>query len=353
MDKGHDATPFKLSEARKKGQIAKSTELISVFGLFAMLILLISNLDDMVVLIASTTTWWLESTYKFSDNSYNFWIFFLKYTSDLSNILLSIVIFGVLSTIVGSFVHIGPVFSTFSLQPDFSRLNPAAGFKKIFSIRALVDLIRLIIKIIVFSLVFFLVIDNNKADLFTPNHTSINYLIMNLKSIFLNLVYAAFGVFLIFAIFDVWFSKRSFSKQMRMSNKDVKDEMKRHEGDPLIKAKRKRMLAELLRNSASIKNVKDSDVIITNPTHVAVALKYRPKSMAVPIVVAKGKGLLAESIKYQARKHRIPIIRKPALARALLKKVNVSQPIPNDLQVNVASVYRWVVSIPGSKVFSV
>ncbi len=352
MDKGHDATPFKLMEARRKGQVAKSTELISFFSLFAMLIVLIADLNVTVSSIASKTAWWLESAHKFANQTSYLWGNLFGYSLDLARIVLTIVIAGLIATIIGSIIYIGPIFSGFPLKPDFSRINPATGFKRIFSMRSVVDLFRLIIKVIVFCWVFYLVINHRKSDFFSPDNASIDYVLLSWKAATLAIMYSGLGVFFFFAVFDVWYSKRMFSRQMRMSSRDIKDESRRHEGDPQIKAKRKRVLSELLKNSASIKNVKDSDVIITNPTHIAVALKYRPNTMAAPIVVAKGKGLLAAGIKYQARKYGVPVIRKPLLARALLKQVNLAQPIPNELQVNVASIYRWIVSMPRNRVFT-
>ncbi len=351
MDKNHDATPFKLMEARRKGQVAKSMELVSFFSLLAMLAVMVSSLEESTGFIASKTAWWLESAYESARESSHLWQNLVAYISELAHVLLSIVVAGIIAAIVATIVHVGPMFSGFPLKPDFSRINPAQGFKKIFSLKSLFDLLRLVLKVIVFCWVFYLVIDHKKADLFSPNHAGMDYLLVNLQDTILLMIYAALGVFLVFAVIDTWYTRKHFSRQMRMSMRDIKDEVKRHDGDPQIKAKRKRVLSELLKNAANIRNVKEADVVITNPTHVAVALKYRPDSMAVPIVIAKGQGLIAKSIKYQARKYSVPVIRKPALARALLKQVGVNNPIPAELQLGVAGVYRWVISMSRHRVF--
>ena len=166
------------------------------------------------------------------------------------------------------------------------------------------------------------------------------------------IVTAMLIVFLISAIFDLWYSKLDFSKQMKMSQRDVKDEHKKREGNPEVKAKIKRNQSELLAKLSNVQNIKDADVILTNPTHVAVALKYRPNSMAVPIVLTKGRGMIAKIITRQARKHNIPIMRKITLARALERKVKVGAPVSNEEHQEVAKIYNWVVSLPNNKVFS-
>jgi flagellar biosynthetic protein FlhB len=160
------------------------------------------------------------------------------------------------------------------------------------------------------------------------------------------------AVFALFAIFDLWFSKRDFARQMRMSRRDLKDEYKRREGDPEIKAKRRRAQVEFLKRLGALGRVKDSDVIVTNPTHVAVALRYRHGQMPLPVTVAMGRGFIARAVLAIARRHRIPIVRKPALARALLKYGSPGAPIPYDRQLEVATVYRWVITLPGCKVLT-
>lgn len=352
MDKNHEATPFKLMEARKKGQVAKSTELASFASLFAMLATILATLGVSAVFLAKTTAWWLSSAHTKANDLAYLWTHLLAYTTDLSRLVLAIVVAGLLSTVIITFIHVGPIFSGHPLKPDFNRINPSQGFKKIFALRSLVDLFRLIAKVIAFSWVAYAVISHHSPSILTTNHASMAFLLSGWREVFVTLTYACIGIFFVFAVFDIWFSRKDFSRQMKMSTREIKDEAKKREGDPEVKAKRKKALAELLKNSSSISNVKDSDVIITNPTHVAIALKYRTCSMAVPIVVAKGRGFLAEGIKRKARKHGIPTVRKPALARALLKSVHLNHPIPANLETDVARIYQWVVSMPNSRVFN-
>lgn len=263
---------------------------------------------------------------------------------------MPVVLAGVIAAIVANIVHVGPLLSFFPLKADFTKLNPAKGLKKIFSRRSLVELVKLVIKLCFFGAVAYAVFKHFFAYLLNPNHVSIGFILSNWHTAFFTFSFSMLGIFLISAIFDLWYSKKDFARQMKMSMRDVKDENKRQEGDPEIKAKRKKKLAELLNTATSTQNIKNADVIITNPTHVAVALQYRSHSMKFPIVVSKGKGVVAELIKRKARKHGIPIMRKPSLARELLKDNKIGEPIAPEQQVKVAAIYRWVLSLPNNKV---
>ena len=349
MNKNTEATPFKLAEARKKGQVSKSTELPQFFSLVAMIGTLFVVLGGISGFIAYHTGWWIASAHLMSSDMFFTNLISSLYIADLSGMILPVMLAGSIAVIVSTIVHIGPLFSLYPMKPDFSKMNPVKGLKKIFSRRTLVDLVRVLIKITAFSWVAYLVWQHKTPEVLTSNHASMGHLLAVWKSAFFTLAAALLGVFLVFALFDLWFSKKEFARQMKMSTREVKEENKKREGDPEIKSKQKRNLKELLNRSASTKNVKDSDVIITNPTHVAIALMYRPKTMALPTVVSKGRGLLAAHIRAEAKRYGIPIVRKPELARALLAEVRIGDPIPVEKQNAVASVYRWLLAMPNSK----
>ncbi len=352
FDKNQEATPFKLAEARKKGQIGKSVEFPQFFGLLAMFSAMIILMGGSVAFVIHYTAWWIESSHVLAKDVFVAGNFAATYMTDLSFLILPVLLAGSISVILATIVHIGPVFSFFPLKPDLNKLNPVKGLKKIFSRRTLVEFVRVILKICIFSLVAYLIWDYKGHLLMASNHATLSSLFINFQNIFITLTFAFLLVFFFFSIFDLWFSKKEFARQMRMSTRDIKDENKRREGDPEIKAKRKKALRELLTRSASTKNVKDSDVIITNPTHIAIALKYRPSDMVLPSVVAKGQGRVAANIRSQAKKYGIPIIRKPLLARELMKSARIGDSIPEDKQISVANIYRWVVAMPNSKVFN-
>lgn len=352
FNKNEDATPFKLQEARKKGQVAKSAELPSFFSLLFMIIALTIVIYSIAKMAASRTGWWIENAHFLaSDNGQLLW-HLGSFLEGIGRTVMPVVLAGFGAAVVASIINTGPVFSAFPLKPDFSKLNPAKGFKKVFSRRALVELAKLIVKLGLFISVAVIVWKNLDAHVLNTNYVSIATIMANWKHFFFTLAYSLLVVFLMSALFDLWYSRKDFARQMKMSTRDIRDEVKRREGDPEIKAKRKKALSELLNKAASAKNVRDADVIVTNPTHVAVALQYRPATMVLPVVLAKGQGLIAKTIRTEARRHGVPIVRKPELARELFKQVKIGSAIDVGLQTSVANIYRWVVTLPNNKVLN-
>ncbi|VUD61795.1 Flagellar biosynthetic protein FlhB [Thalassocella blandensis] len=352
LDKSEDATPYKLQEARKKGQVGKSTELPSFFSLLAMISVIVGSISYMASKISISVSWWLSNSHYLASNKVQVFEFVKAFFADVLMLLAPVVIAGVIAAVVANIVHVGVIFSFHPIKPDFSKINPGKGLKKIFSRKSLVELVKLVAKMLLFVSVAYAVWSSNSSLILNSNHASANYLLLSWNKFFVTFVYSLLAVFLISSVFDLWFSKKDFARQMRMSKRDVRDEIKRREGDPQIKSKRKKVISELLTKSASTKHVKDSDVIITNPTHVAVALQYRPNKMVLPIVLAKGKGLMAADIRRRAKQYNVPIVRKPELARALLKEVRIGDPIPEEMQTKVANIYRWVLALPiKNKVF--
>lgn len=350
MDKQEQATPYKLEEARKKGQVSRSPELLSLAVLITLLGGLLALMPLLADMFARNTSIWLEHASSFSKdwlaltgNTENNVSQFLRYLGPLY--LLSLLI-----VVAVAIAHAGVVFSTHPLKPDFQRLNPGKNFKRLFSMKALVELFRITIKLIFFSVVSYVFLTNYFPKIIQSQWNTPK----QLASLWLDGTITLIGwlmlVFLIMALFDLWYNKRDFAKQMRMSHRDIKDEHRRREGDPEIRAKRKRNQLEIMKRVSGMKKIKDADVIITNPTHVAVALQYRPKTMALPVVITSGKGFFAKLIIRIARKNKVLIMRKPPLARTLFKEVMPGAPILPEHQNNVAKVYRWVVSMPGNKV---
>ncbi|PCK06931.1 MAG: flagellar biosynthesis protein, partial [Alteromonadaceae bacterium] len=296
FDKSEEATPYKLQEARKKGQVSRSMELPAFFSLAAMLLALTVSIGNAASMIYQHTQWWLSHAHQLAQSQMQLNHHFNAYVQHLAQAVLPVILSGTLAAVIASLVNIGPLFSMQPLSPDFSKLNPVTGIKKIFSRKSLVELGKLVVKIGLFSATAYMVWQQAAVKILNSKHTAINEIIQTWLSLFLTLAYSLLFTFLIAALFDLWFSKKEFSRQMRMSKRDVKDENKRREGDPEIKSKRKRALNELLQKTASVKRVKDADVIITNPSHVAVALQYQPNTMARPIVLGKGHGFLASNI---------------------------------------------------------
>lgn len=351
-NKSQDATPHKLAEARKKGQIARSAEFVSMVSLICMTCGLILALPKLSNIFSIYLINWFHNTSQMAKSPDLIFLYFSKFFSAVFSVIGLIMLIGVMGSILASLAHSGPVFSFHPLKFDLTKINPVTGFKKIFSRRGLIEIVKLILKVSFFSISLVFVWHQIANIIFFPNSFSLVVLAKNWQLALIIMVSVLLIVYLLFALFDLWYSKRDFAKKMRMSMKDIKDELKNNEGSPEIKHKRKKIMLLLLRNMKGMANLREADVVITNPTHYAVALKYRSKTMVLPIVLTKGKGFFAKWIIERARIFGVPVMRYPTLARKIFAETEVEGVIPSSDQDRVAEIYRKVIKMNSSKVFS-
>jgi flagellar biosynthesis protein FlhB len=225
--------------------------------------------------------------------------------------------------------------------PKWSRLNPATGFKRLFSAHALVDLVKSILKIVLVGGIVYLTIAANFGRIFSLGRVPIEGLGAEIGSLLGRVFFVASLSILGLGFLDYLFNRYEFEKSLKMTKDEMKEEMKQSEGDPHVKGKiREVMLKSVFRRM--MKKLPEADVVITNPVHVAVALKYDRKRNSAPVVVAKGARKVAERIKDAAREHSIPIVENPPLARALYKMVDIGHEIPVELYKAVAEVLAYV-----------
>ena len=352
QDKSEEATPYKLEEARKKGQVPRSPDLLSFAMIITFLMVFSAIAAPLAGVIAAHTHWWLGNAgqmgtsfgYLGEQGGYSVRQVLYAFLPLIGALLLVAVLTNLLFS--------GPVFSAFAIKPDFKRLNPVQGLKRIFSRRMFVELLKVLVKGGLFALVLYYLFQSLLPRLLSMASVSPMELPLAGKQLLMQLGFTVLSIMAAAALFDVWYSRREFGRQMRMSKRETKDEHKRREGDPEVRAKRKGIQQALLKKASALGQVQDADVIITNPTHYAVALQYRPASMLAPKVLAIGRGLHAWRICQMARKHRVPILRRPPLARTLHALARVDSAIPDSTQTDVARVYRWVIALPGNKVLN-
>ncbi|MBK3509527.1 EscU/YscU/HrcU family type III secretion system export apparatus switch protein [Pseudomonas sp. MF6747] len=352
QDKSEEATPYKLEEARKKGQVPRSPDLLSFAMIITFLMVFSAIAAPLAGVIAAHTHWWLGNAgqmgtsfgYLGEQGGYSVRQVLYAFLPLIGALLLVAVLTNLLFS--------GPVFSAFAIKPDFKRLNPIQGLKRIFSRRMFVELLKVLVKGGLFALVLYYLFQSLLPRLLSMASVSPMELPLAGKQLLMQLGFTVLSIMAAAALFDVWYSRREFGRQMRMSKRETKDEHKRREGDPEVRAKRKGIQQALLKKASALGQVQDADVIITNPTHYAVALQYRPASMLAPKVLAIGRGLHAWRICQMARKHRVPILRRPPLARTLHALARVDSAIPDSTQTDVARVYRWVIALPGNKVLN-
>jgi len=342
QDKSELPTPYKLQEAKKKGQIAKSTELnswlilLTAFGLFLTvgwnILLGFGHIAAFLFDQSGQIDITVKSTVRLLDEMQSLmqqkmWPFFLG--------------LGVVS-IIATLVQTGFIFTFFPLKPDIQRLNPVKGLKRLFSKKMLFEAFKNILKLLILIAVFYGVLLKVLPTLPLLTDMPPEHVLHKLMSHASFLVASLLGALLIIAVLDLIHSRRDFMNQMKMSKREVKDESKRREGDPLVRQKRRQLQQELSNQVASMGNVPDADVVITNPTHLSIALKYDRQSMMAPCVVAKGSGASALRIREIARSKNIEIVENKPLARKLFRTAGINDSIPPDLFPLVAQIYIWL-----------
>lgn len=333
-------TPKRLSDSRKKGDIAKSQELISAVS-FA------------IITFAFLPLWRLVTNQimnllkkSFSENlgvtgfENNVSPIVMKMMLNFIVIIGPFLILGFLASGLAVFSQVGFLFTPEAIKFDLKKLNPISGFKNIFSSQAIFSLIKNLVKL---ALIFYITIQEVKKvlpellNLFSvPLQVSFNFFLDLLSSIGFKLTF----VLLVLGFADFFYQKYKYKKKLRMSKQELKDEYKEQEGDPQVKSQRRVMYQQL--TSGMMNNVKDATVVITNPTHLAIAIKYERDQEQAPIILAKGADFIAQKIKEEAKLHEIPIIENKPVARALYKVGEIGLPIPLEMYETIAEVLALV-----------
>ncbi|GLR70003.1 EscU/YscU/HrcU family type III secretion system export apparatus switch protein [Agaribacter marinus] len=346
-NKSEKATPHKLEEAKKKGQVAKSNEVSSllIFIAFcgAMFMTggqiwdgLQSQMRELLLQSGQIAITPLSLKGLFFDVSM---VVFELFAPLLAVIVLGAILFNIIQT--------GPIFSTHPITPDFTRLNPVQGFKKLFAIKTLFELLKALLKVGIIVLVWLNIGEYWLDKVMQSYGMTEKSFVVHWSNMSIVLALMIIGLILPHALIDFAFSKWDFGRQMRMSMQDIKDEHKKREGDPQIKQKQKQIQKELLKKAASLKSVKDADVIITNPEHIAVALSYKPTEMLAPKILSMGADKSAAVIRKIARHHNVPIFRNIPLARAIYKNSVIDGFIPEDCYQGVAEILKQVLKFDG------
>lgn len=339
-ERTEDPTPQRREDFRNRGQVAQSRELSSVLVVFAtVLTVWLLGKFFFIQLYEVFTLSFTEFLY--TSSRQEDWVAAIKFAVNKSAMI--VVPLGAILWIVNvaaTLLQVGFLNSEETFKFDLNKLNPVDGFKRVFAFRAVVEGIKAVIKI---SLVIGIVYLIARSEIRLVPHLinyEINSLLVYIGSLFLKL-FSWIGAFMlaIFAI-DFFYQRWELEKKMRMTKQEVKEEIKSREGDPLIRARIRKLQRELA-NRRMMDDVKKADVIITNPTHIAVALQYS-KNMIAPKLIAKGADEIAERIKKRARENNIPIIENKTLARTIYKTLKIGQIIPRELYTAVAEVLSYI-----------
>jgi flagellar biosynthetic protein FlhB len=342
-EKTEQPTDTRLRDARRKGQVAKSQDLTAALLLItaAVIMALVGSqvglqLADAVRdgLVRATT---LQGDFDQPAAVGMIWSGIRTMAWALAPLLTALFVIALLV----SYLQVGPVFSFEPLKPDLKKLNPAEGFKqKFLKPRSYLELVKTVLKMTIAGVVIVAVIWDSRADIIRLSSQNVAHVAMFTSTVIFQIVLKVAVAFLILGIADRFLQRFLHLKELKMSKQEVREEYKETEGNPLFKSARRRIYLELLQQSM-MAAVKKADVVVVNPTHVAVALKYDRAGMDAPIVVAKGAELMAAQIRKIATEADVPTLRDEPLARALYD-IEIDASIPEELYEAVAEVLRWV-----------
>ena len=342
QDRSESATPFKLQEARRRGQVPKSLELNSLFAVLGLLLVMAvwgrDMLHDQMRLDALVFGQAHQLDFEFSQVMRWLAELFLRTLYGLAPLLVAVVV----SAVAANLLQTGPVFTTFPLEPDADRINPVAGFKRLFNWRMLFELLKNLVKLVFFTVALWVILRDLMMPLFGLLQIAPRAYLDLSYTHALGIVFKLAMVLVAIAIADLIYTRWHFADNQKMSRREVREEVKHREGDPRIRARMRELRKETLARSQALRRLPEADVLITNPTHLAVALLYRQETMAAPLLIAKGAGEMAEQMKAMARRHRVPIVENRTLARALFAGAAVDQKIPDAFFAPVARLLVWV-----------
>ena len=346
-EKTEPATAKKLKDARDEGKVAKSKELTAAFDLIVLFLCLkifVSFVGGKFIDIFSYIYENMPDFVKINEGGLSVQAvagLIASVTLKSLLIMLPFMAFGFVVTLLVSIVQVGWKVSTKPMKPELSKLNPLNGFKRIFSKDSLFELVKSILKIVIIIYIAYTSIKDNANDLFALYDLGLNQAVALVGTLIINTGIKISIVYLVIGLADFIYQKHKFNEDMKMTKQEVKDEYKNTEGDPQIKGRQRRKMQEVSQKRM-MQDVPKADVVITNPTHFAVALKYEAEVSSAPVVLAKGEDYLAQKIKEVARENKIEIVENKPLARMLYHNVDVGAEIPPELYQAVAEVLAAV-----------
>ncbi|MBH1989538.1 MAG: type III secretion system export apparatus subunit SctU [Myxococcaceae bacterium] len=338
-EKTEEATPEKLRKAREKGQVSKSQDMTSAIVFAGSLITLAIAIHWMgktlMALIALSIQQISSSNLQNSTQEVlkeGGWIWLL--------VSLPLVATAFFWGLVGNYIQVGFLLTFEALKPKLEKINPISGFKQLFNAKRFVELLKQMAKFTMVSLLVYGAFKSAVPNLVHLQRLELDAALQIVGLVLKDIFIKAAILFLIIAVADFFWQRHSFMKTMRMTKNEMKQEYKEAEGDPLLKSERKHLAQELIMHSSQ-QAVKKADAVITNPTHLAVAIRYEAKEHAAPIVLAKGMGKNAERIRQIAEQYKVPILQNIPLAHAL-NRLELEEEIPEELYDAVAEVLNWV-----------
>jgi len=340
-EKTEKATPYRRRKAREQGQVAKSMD-VNTAGVMLFFVLFVYFSGSYL------GNFFLNSYSYFLENSFQ--LYPVDALKDAFYVYVRIsIVFVFLLMIVGIATNIGQfgfIFTLYPLKPDINKLNPMEGLKRLFSLKTVFEVIKGILKLVVVGVVVYLVLSADFSKFISSVYSNPSLILVFIVKECIKLLFYAVLLYIVIAALDFAYQKWDYEKKLMMTKQEVKEEYKQREGRPEVKAAIRRRQRELAMRRM-MQEVPKADVVITNPTHYAVALKYEPEERDAPYVVAKGVDNIAVRIIEIAEENDVPIVERPEIARSLYRLADIGEEIPEELYKAVAEILAFVFRLKG------
>ena len=335
------ATPKRREEARRQGQVPRSTELTHALVLLVGVGVLAALGGRMLRGLSELVRVQLAGATASAVSVEGVYVLFQRLSMQILMVMLPLVLALILIGLSSNVLQVGFMVTARPLTPRWSAINPIEGFKRIFSLRSVTELVKALLKVGLIGLIAWTTVKADLEQLVPLIGADGTLLLSRVGAATVKLGLRVGAALLVLAILVYGYQRWEYERSIRMSRQEVEEEQKQQDGDPQVKSRIRQMQRQLSRRRM-MTAVPTADVVITNPTHVAVALKYDRVTMAAPVVVAKGMRKLAQRIKETAREHHVPIVEDPPLARLLYREAELDRPIPVSLYQAVAQVLAHV-----------
>lgn len=347
-DKTEEPTEHKLQEQRKKGQVMKSQEVISSLGMFAAVGALYGAGAWMYHMVENfwIDTWRLIPTFDPATRSFydDTMLVISTVAFTLAPLLAAVFLMGIIANVA----QIKLLFTVEPLKPSLKKINPVSGFKNIFSVKSLMELFKQLAKLAIVGCICIGIVRGEIEGFAMAPAWDIQTTIGMVGGIVWRIIKAVMMGMLVISAIDYVFQKKQFMKSMKMSFNDLKDEYKETEGNPEVKGKLRQKMQQASQGGM-MQEVPNANAVVTNPTHLAVAIRYDKEECPVPTVVAKGERLIAQQIKVRAEDSEVPLVENVELARALFSACEVGQAVPTELYKAVAEILAYVMKLKRKK----
>lgn len=338
-EKTEDATPQKLRKAREKGQVSKSQDLVSATIFFGCLAALGISLAWMAQKLSALV---LESIQAVHSQQLEVSVVAILREGLWTWLLVTLPLIATafVLALAANYAQVGFLLTFDPIIPKLSKINPISGIKQLFSVKRLVEVLKQIVKFTMVSMVVYYSFKEALPNLVNLQRLELFVALEVVRLIIKDICLKVAVLFLVIAVVDFFWQRHTFNKSMKMTKNEIKQEYKESEGDPQQKSERKHLAQELIMHGSQ-QAVKKADAVITNPTHIAVAIRYQAEEDSAPIIVAKGMGKNAQVIKEIAKKYKVPVLQNIPLAQAL-HKLDLEEEVPEELYEAVAEVLNFV-----------